>query len=148
MDEKAIILVAEDDDGHFALIERNVLRCGISNPILRFLDGQAVWDFLQQAKSAGGPYYQRPMLAILDIRMPRLDGIQVLERIKADPVLTKIPVIMLTTTSDKEAVEECQRIGSAYYVVKPVEYEKFVAAIQEMCRFIKGLQPPALFEPL
>lgn len=145
MDREAVILVAEDDDGHFALIERNLARCGISNPIVRFMDGQALLDFLRCAQSPASEYHRRPMVAILDIRMPRMDGVQTLEYMKSDPTLAKVPVIMLTTTSDKDVIEQCERIGSAYYVVKPVEYEKFVAAIQEMCRFMKDLQAPSLF---
>jgi CheY-like chemotaxis protein len=144
MNKDALILVAEDDDGHFALIERNLLRSGISNPIVRFRDGQEILDFLEEAKLPESDNFRRPLLLILDIRMPKVDGLDVLSRLKADDTLRKIPTIILTTTGDQQAVEQCQLLGCSMYVVKPVEYEKFIESIQKICRFLSILEVPAL----
>lgn len=144
MDKDAMILVAEDDDGHFALIERNFHRSGISNSIIRFRDGQQVLDYLEDAKSPQSDNYGRALLLLLDIRMPKVDGLEVLRRMKADSSLRIIPTIVLTTTGDQKAVEQCQQLGCSMYVVKPVEYEKFVGAIQKICRFLSILEVPVL----
>ena len=144
MNKDALILVAEDDDGHFALVERNLCRSGVSNPTLRFRDGQEILDFLEAAKSPDSEHFRRPLLLILDIRMPKVDGLEVLARMKADETLRKIPTIILTTTGDQRAVEQCQQLGCSMYVVKPVEYEKFIESIQKICRFLSILEVPAL----
>lgn len=144
MNKDAVILVAEDDDGHFALIERNLFRSGVSNTLIRFRDGQEVLDFLEGAKCIQSEHYSRPMLLILDIRMPKMDGLDVLTHLKGDSTLRKIPTIVLTTTGDQQAVEQCQMLGCSMYVVKPVEYEQFIEAIQKICRFLTILEVPAL----
>ncbi len=144
MNKDAMILVAEDDDGHFALIERNLIRSGVSNRIVRFRDGQELLGFLEQAKALDSDNSRRPMLLLLDIRMPKIDGVEVLLHLKSDLVLRKIPVIMLTTTGDRQAVEQCQQLGCSMYVVKPVEYDKFVESIQKISRFLSILEVPSL----
>ncbi len=144
MNKDALILVAEDDDGHFALIERNLIRSGMLNTILRFNDGQEILDFLEDAKSPESDNYRRPMLLLLDIRMPKVDGLDVLRRLKSDDTLRKIPIVVLTTTGDRQAVEQCQQLGCSLYVVKPIEYEKFIESIQHICRFLADLEVPVL----
>ena len=144
MNKDALILVAEDDDGHFALIERNIVRSGISNRIVRFRDGQEILEFLEEAKTHGSDNYSRALLLLLDIRMPKVDGLDVLTRLKADEVLRRIPVIILTTTGDQQAIDQAQRLGCNMYVVKPVEYEKFIESIQKISRFLSILEVPAL----
>src|SRR6476620_470551 len=94
------ILITEDDDGHAFLIEDNLRRAGVNAPFLRFGDGDEVLQFLfgetrEPAFEEGQPY-----LLLLDIRMPKIDGVEVLRRIKAHPQLHKLPVIILTTTED------------------------------------------------
>ena len=144
MNKDALILVAEDDDGHFALIERNLIRSGISNQIVRFRDGQEILDFLEEAKTPDSENCSRAMLLLLDIRMPKVDGLEVLTRLKADETLRRIPIIILTTTGDHQAIDQCQRLGCNMYVVKPVEYDKFIESIQKICRFLSILEVPAL----
>lgn len=144
MNKDALILVAEDDDGHFALVERSMLRGGVSNPIVRFRDGQAILDFLEETKSPYSINYHRALLLLLDIRMPKVDGLEVLSRIKADDMLRRIPTIILTTTGDHRAVMECQRLGCSMYVIKPIEYKNFIEAVQKICRFLSILEVPTL----
>ena len=99
MNNAVTIILAEDDPGHATLIRKNLERAGLVNPILHFEDGQQTLDFLfRQAPSperTPGPY-----ILLLDIRMPRVDGIEVLRRIKASEEMRNLPVIMLTTTDD------------------------------------------------
>jgi CheY-like chemotaxis protein len=144
MKDSVIILIAEDDDGHASLIRKNLKRAGIGNEIIRFGDGQEVLDFLFPAD---GSFQRTPgnaYLLLLDIRMPKVDGTEVLRRIKNDDELKKMPVIMVTTTDDPREVESCHRYGCNSYITKPVDYEKFVAAIQQLGLFLMVVQVPPL----
>lgn len=144
MRDDAVILIAEDDDGHFSLMERNLLRTGISNKVIRFVDGQETIDFLKQLKNPDSPEARRPFLLILDIRMPKVDGIQILEFIKTDHQLKKIPVIVLTTAGNPQVIEECQQLGCNMFVVKPVKYEAFVESMNRIGQFLSIIEVPTV----
>ncbi len=139
--KEVVILIADDDLGHVRLIEKNLHRAGHHNAIERVENAQDILDLLfcrgarQRAKEAC-------YLLLLDIRMPKVDGVQVLRQIKADAELKKIPVIMLTTTDDPREVENCHALGCSNYVVKPVDYEKFAEAIKQFGLFIALVQVP------
>ena len=138
------ILIAEDDDGHFSLIERNLFRSGISNEVTRFTDGQDTLDFLSQLKDSTNPNSKRPWLLLLDIRMPKVDGFEVLETMKADPTLKIIPVIVMTTAGNEQVVDKCHEAGCNVFIVKPVEYEKFMESMTQIGRFLSIVEIPAL----
>ncbi len=128
------ILMAEDDDGHALLVQERFENVGVHNPIIRFKDGQETWDFLSGAKpglEAGKGY-----LLLLDIRMPGLDGVEVLKRVKQDPRLKSMPVIMLTTTDDPREINLCYELGCNNYLVKPVEFEKFAEVLKRLGLFL------------
>lgn len=141
MTKEVVVLIADDDAGHVRLIEKNLARAGLHNPIERFENGQDILDFLfcrgprQRAKEAS-------YLLLLDIRMPKVDGVEVLRQIKADAELKKVPIIMLTTTDDPREVEKCHALGCSNYVVKPVDYDKFAEAIKQFGLFIALVQVP------
>ncbi len=141
MTKEVVILIADDDLGHVRLIEKNLERAGLHNQIERFENGQQILDFLfgrgprVRAKEAS-------YLMLLDIRMPQVDGVEVLRRVKSDPELRKIPTIMLTTTDDPREVEKCHTLGCSSYVVKPVDYDKFAEAIKQFGLFIALVQVP------
>jgi CheY-like chemotaxis protein len=141
---EVIILIAEDDAGHARLIEKNLSRGGLHNRIQRFDNGQAVLDFL--FCRGPGPHREddTPYLLLLDIRMPQVDGVEVLRQVKQDAELRKVPVIMLTTTDDPREVERCHAIGCASYMVKPVDYEKFAEAIKSLGLYISLVEVPGL----
>jgi CheY-like chemotaxis protein len=138
------ILIVEDDEGHAILMRQSLEQAGLDNPIELFRDGQAALDFL--FRRGPGPRREagRPYLVLLDIRMPKVDGIEVLRRIKADADLRKLPVIMLTTTDDAREVERCHELGCSVYIQKPVDYEKFTEAIRRIGLFITLLQLPVV----
>jgi CheY-like chemotaxis protein len=144
MDKRIEILIAEDDEGHASLIKKNLRRSGITNQILHFKDGQEALDFLFEVGE--GPHCKpgKAYLLLLDIRMPRVSGVEVLEKIKADPELCKIPVIMLTTSDNPEEIERCHLLGCSNYVTKPVEYEEFVKAVKYLGVFLTIVQVPAI----
>ena len=139
--EPMVILLAEDDEGHALLVKRNLVRAGIVNEIVHVTDGQQALDFVRrEGKYAGRA--RTLLLLVLDINMPCLDGIQVLQGIKADESTAKIPVIMLTTTDDPREIELCYEIGCSVYVTKPVEYEQFVEAVKRLGLFLQVVRIP------
>lgn len=141
-ENELVILIADDDEGHVKLIEKNLRRAAMDNRIKRFRDGQEVLDFLFQRPSTRHAK-EISYLLLLDIRMPKVDGIEVLRQIKEDPGLRKIPIIMLTTTDDPAEVERCHLLGCSTYIVKPVDYERYVSAINKLGQFIPLLEIPS-----
>jgi CheY-like chemotaxis protein len=136
------ILLAEDDDGHASLVERNLKRSGIVNELLRAHDGQEVLDYVRRRKLVNGPR-DIPLLLLLDINMPFVDGIEVLRQIKADELTAKMPVIMLTTTDDPREIQRCYELGCSVYITKPVEYDSFVEAVKRLGLFLQIVTVPA-----
>ncbi len=144
MTQEVVILIADDDAGHARLIEKNLQRAGLHNPVLRFEDGQDILDFLFRRGSGSKRMPEVPYLLLLDIRMPKVDGVEVLRQIKADVELRKLPVSMLTTTDDPREVAHCHALGCGNYIVKPVEYEKFSEAVKQFGLFISLVQVPQI----
>jgi CheY-like chemotaxis protein len=137
MDEVTIIL-AEDDDGHATLVERNLKRAGLDNGFIRLKDGQEALDYLLGPE----PPQCESCILLLDIKMPRVDGIEVLRRLKGDPRTATLPVVMLTTTDDPREIERCYQLGCNVYVTKPVEYEQFIEAVKRLGFFLQVVQLP------
>lgn len=142
MNKEFIILVADDDDGHAGLIQKNLGRSGIANEIIRFQDGQEIVDYLFCLGDGPHRTPDIPYILLLDIRMPKIDGTEVLRQIKADPGLRKMPVIMITTTDDPHEVAHCHALGCNNYITKPVEYDKFVNTIRQLGLFLAVVQVP------
>jgi CheY-like chemotaxis protein len=132
--ESVNIVVVEDDDGHATLIERNLRRAGLTNPVVRLRDGQEAIDYFFDSKA---PKSEADSVLLLDINMPRVDGIDVLRRLKADARTAKVPTIMLTTTDDPREIERCYQLGCNVYITKPVEYEAFMEAIRRLGFFLQ-----------
>lgn len=144
MRREVVILIADDDEGHARLIEKNLKRIGLNNRILRFGDGQAILDFLFRRTSEPALSGDSAYLLLLDIRMPKVDGVEALRQIKADDGLRKLPVIMLTTTDDPREVSRCHELGCNNYLVKPVDYGQFSEVIKQLGLFITLVQIPEL----
>ena len=144
MNDNAVILIAEDDDGHFSLIKKNLARAGIFNEVIQFGDGQQLMDFLCINGSEPQRECNTPYLLMLDIRMPKMDGIDVLTQIKADDDLSRIPVVMLTTTDDPVEIKRCHELGCSMYIVKPVEYDKFTHTIRKLGSFFSVISVPSI----
>lgn len=144
MNKEVVILIAEDDEGHAGLIRKNLKRSGIANEMLFFKDGQEILNFLfktgeERHREDGASY-----VLLLDIRMPKIDGTEVLERVKADPLLRKMPVMMITTTDDPREVERCHALGCNNYITKPIAYDDFVNAIRQLGLFLAVVVVPVI----
>ena len=140
--KEATILLAEDDPGHARLIEKNLLRSNITNEIVNVGDGQQALDYLFGEGEYAGRERTAPLLVLLDLNMPVLDGYQVLERMKGDERTRRIPVIILTTTDDAREVSRCYDLGCNVYVTKPVGYEQFTEAIRKLGLFLSIVTIP------
>lgn len=144
MTREVIILIVEDDAGHTRLIEKNLARAGLHNPIERFENGQLILDYLFRRGPGTHRAIDTPYLLLLDIRMPKVDGVEVLRQLKGDPELRKIPTVMLTTTDDPQEVDRCHALGCSNYIVKPVDYDKFAEAIKQLGLFISLVEVPEI----
>jgi CheY-like chemotaxis protein len=144
MKTDTVILIAEDDAGHFQLIKKNLWLTCVDGHFIHFKNGQEVLDFLFQTDTEVDSEDKKGYILMLDIRMPQVDGIEVLKRIKEDEELRKIPVIMLTTTSEASMIEQCYELGCSYYMVKPVNYHHFMEAVQNLGAFLSlgGMRLP------
>jgi CheY-like chemotaxis protein len=147
MNHEPTILIVEDDEGHAILIRENLEMAGLKNPIRHFRDGQAILDFFFDRSGRRLPPPEGTFLLLLDIRMPKVDGIEVLRRLKSDPVLRKLPVVMLTTTDDTREVERCHALGCNVYIQKPVDYDRFAEAIRRLGLFVSLLLVPPVGTP-
>src|SRR5271154_2297730 len=138
MTDSVTIVLVEDDDGHAALVERNLRRAGLDNGFRRFSSGQQALDALSDPNELGCT----PCILLLDIKMPWMDGVEVLRRLKADSRTATIPVIMLTTTDDPREIERCYELGCNVYITKPVEYDRFCEALRELGVFLQFVRVP------
>jgi CheY-like chemotaxis protein len=137
MNNAVTIVMIEDDEGHARLIEKNIVRAGVKNPILHFPTGGAAMDYLRDNHHSVGS-----LLILLDLNLPDMTGIDILQSLKADEALKKVPVIVLTTTDDKREIERCYELGCSVYITKPVEYEQFAHAIRQLGLFFSVIQVP------
>jgi len=131
-------VLIEDDPGHARLIEKNVRRAGVANPLVHFPDGTSAieWLFSKTGEQRG------PILVLLDLNLPDMNGLDILARIKADETMRRAPVIVLTTTDDKAEIQRCYDLGCNVYITKPVEYEGFATAIRQLGLFLAVMQVP------
>ncbi len=144
MNPDTTILIAEDDDGHAALIEKNLRRAGVEKPCHRLRDGRETLDYffglepLSQGKTA------HRYLLLLDINLPRINGIEVLRRMKEHEVFKRVPVLMLSTTDNPQEVEACHSFGCNFYLTKPTEPETFAQAIIRLGAFLDVVTVPTI----
>jgi CheY-like chemotaxis protein len=141
-DQSVTILLVEDDPGHARLIERNLRRAHITNEIVMLSDGQQAVDYLFKERTYAEASHAMPLLMLLDLNLPGLDGYQVLTCLKADAHTRHIPVIILTTTDEPQEIERCYALGCNVYLTKPVAYEKFALAIRRLGLFLSIVQIP------
>jgi len=132
------IVMVEDDHGHAKLIEKNIRRANISNDIMHFDAGQPALDYLfsDEVRANG------PMLILLDLNLPDMQGTDILAEVKKDERLKRAPVVVLTTTDDKTEIQRCYDLGCNVYITKPVDYESFAGAIRQLGLFLSVMQAP------
>jgi CheY-like chemotaxis protein len=141
-EQSVSIILIEDDDGHATLIERNLRRAGLTNGFIRLRDGQEAVDYFFGESAPFATHPPAASVILLDLNMPRIDGLQVLRRLKADKRTACLPVIVLTTTDDPREIERCYELGCNVYVTKPVEYDAFIEAVRRLGFFLQVVKLP------
>lgn len=127
------ILLVEDSIDDAELTIRELKKHNVANEIFHVSDGAQAVDYIfAKGTFAGRIIEQRPKLVLLDIQMPKLNGIEVLEAIKADERTKTIPVVMLTSSKEDPDIQRCYQLGVNSYIVKPVNFEAFTAAIRSI----------------
>lgn len=129
--EKSVtIILAEDDEGHALLIKRNLKRSGIANEIVHLRNGEEVLNYF--LCKPGKNQHKHDYIILLDIKMPRIDGIEVLEKLKKNRKTRDIPIIMISTTDNPREIEKCQSLGCSSYIVKPIDYQHFIDTVNDL----------------
>ena len=118
------VLLIEDDKVDAMTVERAFKDIKVANPLVRTANGEEALDYLR-AEDNG-----KPCVILLDLNMPKMNGAEFLEALKADIELKKIPVVVLTTSNEERDVTNSFELSAAGYMVKPVDYKKFVEAVR------------------
>jgi two-component system, response regulator len=125
------ILLVEDDPAHAEIVRRNLESFQVGKRLHHVADGQAALDFLLRQGAYRDPESSpRPALILLDLRLPKVDGLEVLRRIKADDGLKTIPTIILTTSAAESDMASAYTQGAGSYLVKPLEFHRFQSLLQ------------------
>jgi len=128
-----IILLVEDNPDDVALTHRALKKSNILNEVVVAQDGVEALDYLFGTGSyAGRDTKIQPQVILLDLKMPRMDGLEVLQRIRADERTKFLPVVVLTTSSEDKDRVESYKLGANSYIRKPVDFEQFVNAVQSL----------------
>jgi two-component system, response regulator len=137
------ILLVEDNPQDLELTQRALRKANLTNCIHIARDGAEALEFLFcEGAFAGRKIEDGPKVVLLDLKLPKLDGLQVLKRIKSDPRTRSIPVVVLTSSKEQNDVVESYHLGVNSYIVKPVNFERFAAAVQEVGMYWALLNHP------
>jgi DNA-binding response OmpR family regulator len=136
------IAMIEDDEGHARLIERNIRRAGVTNDIVALDNGHAALEFLLGDDGSGVVNSRRALLVLLDLNLPDMSGVDILQKIKTNIHLKRTPVVVLTTTDDEREIQRCYDLGANVYITKPVNYDSFANAIRQLGLFVAVMQVP------
>jgi CheY-like chemotaxis protein len=144
-DKPIVILLVEDNPDHAFLIQKALRGNGVKNEIKAVVSGEQALDYLfHRGEFADSAAFPRPGLILLDIRLPGIDGLEVLKRIKQDDELKVIPVCMLTTSAEESDLVTSYTNGANSYIQKPVEFDKFVDTVKELRLYwlLTNIPPP------
>lgn len=141
--ESSNILIVEDEEAHAVLTERAIRKTGNAGRVDVVSDGEEALDYLyNKGKYADSEKYPNPGLVLLDIKLPGIDGIEVLKRIKKDPCLKKIPVIMLTTSKREEDIAKSYAYYANSYLTKPVGFKEFEEKVRQLDAYWMTVNEP------
>ena len=142
MSDRLTILIAEDDEGHATLVRRNLGRTTLSADVIHLRDGQEVLDYLYRRGAWTQRQHHDALLIMLDLNMPRLGGLDVLNALKNDPLFAHIPIFVLTTTDNSFELERCYAQGASACLVKPVDFGSFGTMIHRLADFLMTARMP------
>lgn len=133
MDIKPItFLLVEDNQDHAELIQDSLEDFHIQNKVIHVPNGEEALKVLLKQPPYDNADMPLPDLVLMDIKMPKMDGVRTLEKIKAIPDISFIPVIMLTTTSEQQEVKRCFELGACSFITKPIQFEQLIQKIKDL----------------
>ena len=143
------ILLVEDNQDDAGLTIRALKKSNLGNHLIHLTNGAEALDFLfGKGKFAGRNISDRPKLIMLDLKMPKVDGLEVLRRVKSDERTKIIPVVVMTSSKEDKDIIESYRLGVNSYVVKPINFEGFAKAVVEVGMYwLVNNQPPRVLTP-
>lgn len=129
----APILIVEDEEDHARLINRSLSESGnLANELIHVENGEEAINFLRKKEKYRDDPSALPILILLDVKMPMMNGFEVLEELKKDDLLSAIPVVMLTTTSTSEDINKALSLGANDYIIKPVNFSDFTEKVKKL----------------
>ncbi|PKL08049.1 MAG: two-component system response regulator [Spirochaetae bacterium HGW-Spirochaetae-7] len=127
------ILLVEDNPNDAELTLRALRKNNLTNTIVHVRDGEEALDYLfGTGKFEGREVAARPRLMLLDLKLPKVDGLEVLKAVKSDPRTSSTPVVILTTSKEENDVKKGYQLGVNSYIVKPVDFDKFITSVKEI----------------
>ena len=142
MSELKRVLLAEDSGKDVELTLGALAEHRLANEVVVARDGAEAWDYLNCRGKFSGRTPGNPAVVLLDLKMPKMDGLEVLRSMRADAKLRSVPVVMLTSSSEERDVVESYALGVNAYVVKPVAFDAFIAAVKNLGLFWAVLNHP------
>jgi CheY-like chemotaxis protein len=139
-----IILLVEDNPSDVGLTQRALEKSHIVNELVVAEDGQGALDYLFSSDPlTGQKMNELPALILLDLKLPKLDGLQVLRQIRTDERTSRLPVVILTTSSEEDDIAQSYDLGANSYIRKPVDFKQFVEAVQHLGLYWLVINEPA-----
>lgn len=136
------ILLAEDNEHDIELTLAALDEYNLANEVVVVRDGAEALDYLNQRGRHAGHANGQPVVVLLDLKMPRVDGLEVLREMRANPVLRHVPVVMITSSREEQDLVSSYQLGVNAYVVKPVDFQKFVESIKQVGFFWAIINEP------
>lgn len=131
--EAVEILLVEDDEGDAKLTRRGLEKVNLANALVHVTDGAAALEFIfGAALSADAGVAHRPRLVLLDLKLPKVNGLEVLAAMKADPRTKTIPVVVMTSSDQDRDLAECYKRGANSFVVKPIDFDRFADTVAKL----------------
>jgi two-component system response regulator len=134
MDNNQIEIILVEDNPDDAMLTKRALKShNVSNSLIHLRNGEEAINFIfEGAEYESHKFTQHPKIILLDLKMPKVNGMEVLERLKADPSTKNIPVVILTSSAEDPDIKKCYELGANSYIVKPVEFENFTKTVVEL----------------
>lgn len=142
MNELGSILLAEDDPRDVELTLTALGEYNLANSVAVVRDGEEALDYLRRRGTWATRANGQPVVLLLDLKMPKMDGIEVIRQLKSDEALRSLPVVVLTSSRESRDLQECYRLGVNAFVVKPVHFGEFVEAVKQVGAFWAVLNEP------
>lgn len=142
MSQLARILLAEDDPRDLELTLAALADHGLANEVIVVRDGEETLDYLFRRGRFASRVEGNPVVVLLDLKMPKVDGLEALRQLRADERTRTLPVVVLTSSRESRDLEQCYHLGVNAFVVKPVQFTEFVAAVKEIGIFWALINEP------